>query len=65
MRLEQGLTYQSFLLRLWRDSAERPWRASLLDPHTEQVRHFATVREMLHFLEEWSGEQGVNTVVSD
>ena len=58
MRAEQTLTYQSYLLRLWRDGEKRPWRASLLDPHTEQVRHFATMRELLHFLEEWSGEKG-------
>ena len=42
--------YQSYLLRLWRDGAEAPWRSSLQCTATDQLFHFAAVEDMLAFL---------------
>ncbi len=43
-------TYQSYLLRLWRDSPHSPWRASLQSTTTEQIHQFANVAQMWAFL---------------
>lgn len=56
MSQQPGTDYQAFLLRLWRDGPERPWRASLLDPHTEQTRYFGSVEELTDYLTQWSGQ---------
>lgn len=46
--------YLSFLLRLWRvkQSNENGWRASLEDPHTGEVRGFASLELLWDFLRE-------------
>lgn len=43
-------TYQSYLLRLWRDSEHSPWRAALQSTATEQIYQFGDVGQMLAFL---------------
>ncbi len=43
--------YRAYLLRLWR-TPEAHWRASLEDPHTGERRAFATLVQLLVFLEE-------------
>ncbi len=43
--------YFAFLLRLWRsDGDSQAWYSTLEDPHTHQVRGFATWDAMLDFL---------------
>lgn len=42
--------YQSYLLRLWRESEQAPWRASLQSAVTEQTFRFATVEALIAFL---------------
>lgn len=42
--------YQSYLLRLWRDGARSPWRATLQCTTTEQIFPFATMDSLLAFL---------------
>jgi hypothetical protein len=32
-------TYQSYLVRLWRDKPSSPWRVSLQSTATEELRH--------------------------
>lgn len=50
MNSQDVLLYQSYLLRLWRDNPQSPWRASLQSSATEELRHFATVDELWAFL---------------
>ncbi|MCA9969112.1 MAG: hypothetical protein KC425_02800 [Anaerolineales bacterium] len=42
--------YRAFLLRLWREARDAPWRASLEDPHTGQRHSFASDEQLLAFL---------------
>jgi hypothetical protein len=48
--------YQSYLLRLWRESDRGTWRASLQSTATEQVAHFADVAALVAFLVAQTGE---------
>lgn len=43
MSKQDASTYQSYLLRLWRDTPHSAWRASLQCTRTQAVQHFATV----------------------
>jgi len=48
--------YQAYMLRLWQErpaSSERPavWRFSLEDPHTGKRRGFASLEELVTFLQ--------------
>lgn len=43
--------YQAYLLRLWRDSAEGPWRASLQNTRESNPQVFADVKRLIAFLE--------------
>jgi hypothetical protein len=49
--------YISYLLRLWqvKSEGELVWRASLDNPHTGQRRGFASLAEMVAFLEQETG----------
>ena len=48
---EKLLVYQAYLLRLWRDHAAAPWRATLIQvARPDAQRHFASVDELLAFL---------------
>jgi hypothetical protein len=44
--------YLSYLLRLWQtgDGEEQVWRASLQEPGSEARRGFASLQELLDFL---------------
>jgi hypothetical protein len=42
--------YHSYLLRLWRDRAQDPWRASLQSTATEQLLQFASLEALFAFL---------------
>ncbi len=43
--------YRAYLLRLWL-TPEAKWRASIEDPHTGERRAFATLAQLVAFLEE-------------
>jgi len=43
--------YRAYLLRLWR-TPEARWRASLDDPHTGEQRAFATLAQLVAYLEQ-------------
>jgi hypothetical protein len=43
-------TYRAYLLRVWR-TPEVHWRASLEDPHTGERRAFATLAQLVAYLE--------------
>jgi hypothetical protein len=42
--------YQAYLLRVWRESAAEPWRATLEDPHTGERLGFGGVDGLLAYL---------------
>jgi hypothetical protein len=44
--------YHAYLLRLWREEENLPWRAELVSPQTGEKRHFASSGQLLAFLME-------------
>ncbi|MCC6458773.1 MAG: hypothetical protein IT328_27760 [Caldilineaceae bacterium] len=42
--------YHSYLLRMWRDDADQPWRASLQDTATNEKQIFADPLTLFVFL---------------
>lgn len=49
--LEKLLVYQAYLLRLWRDDADAPWRATLIAAvRPDEQHHFATLDALYAFL---------------
>ncbi|MFO7540649.1 MAG: hypothetical protein R6X32_21640 [Chloroflexota bacterium] len=44
--------YQAYLLRLWRDDANTPWRASLQETHGSELVSFASVAQLIAFIEQ-------------
>lgn len=55
-------TYQAYMLRLWRDGGQAPWRASLESTADGHRWHFGSVGELICFLEEVTAKP---TAVSD
>ncbi|MCA9994676.1 MAG: hypothetical protein KDE56_02945 [Anaerolineales bacterium] len=54
--------YHAYLLRLWREHANAPWRVSLQSAETRERHHFADLTSLVDFLEaqmeqSWRGEQ--------
>jgi hypothetical protein len=43
--------YHSFLLRLWRDGPQRPWRASMHSTTTGTQHYFANLMHLHAFLQ--------------
>jgi len=43
--------YQSYLLRLWREDDVSPWRASLESTATCEKQGFATLNDLIAFLQ--------------
>lgn len=52
----ESVDYQSYLLRLWRDGPQRPWRASLHCVATDTLHHFADMTYLLAFLQAQTGD---------
>lgn len=48
--------YMAYLLRLWRENRESPWRARLENPNTEERVVFANLTDLVAFLENKTGE---------
>ena len=51
--VEKKKNYRSFLLRLWMDEVDekQDWRISIEDPSTRERRGFATLNDLLKYLE--------------
>jgi len=47
----QATNYQSYLLRLWRDGPQEPWRATLHASTTGALHHFAEMEHLYAFLQ--------------
>lgn len=43
--------YRAYLVRLWRDGAHEPWRASAQSVQSGELIRFATLEELFAFLE--------------
>jgi hypothetical protein len=43
--------YQAYLIRLWRDDRQEPWRAELVSPHTGEARCFATPEQLFSYMQ--------------
>ena len=43
-------TYQSYLVRVWRERDDGPWRASLMHIHTRESRNFNSVEALFLYL---------------
>lgn len=55
----QNNNYCSYLLRIWRDTSDKEWRATLQDVFSGDSYHFATLLELYANLQEMtSGNQG-------
>lgn len=44
--------YQAFLLRLWRNRSDTPWRVSLQGAADQRPFHFQSIAQFIDFLEE-------------
>ncbi|MCA9961132.1 MAG: SgcJ/EcaC family oxidoreductase [Anaerolineales bacterium] len=47
--------YMAYLLRLWREKSDSPWRALLENPHSGERAAFATLPELVTFLVDMTG----------
>lgn len=47
----ESVDYNSYLLRIWRDGPQRPWRLSLQCAATKTVHYFADATHLLAFLQ--------------
>lgn len=54
--------YFACLLRIWREGEDSPWRASLQDPHTGELTHFASPQQAFVFIEKQMNEEGKTAV---
>ena len=50
--------YHAYLIRLWRDDEQQPWRAELVSPHSGEARHFATPEQAYAYLQQQLKPQG-------
>lgn len=44
--------YHSYLLRMWREDEQMPWRIQLEDPHTREMIGFQNMEKLIKFLDE-------------
>ncbi|GIK56653.1 MAG: hypothetical protein BroJett015_23160 [Chloroflexota bacterium] len=44
--------YHAYLIRLWRDDEQQPWRAELVSPRSGEARHFATPEQAYAYLQQ-------------
>lgn len=51
MNEREGFTYRAFLLRVWNEDRDAPWRLTLEQAHSGERHHFATVQQLGAFLE--------------
>lgn len=50
--------YLSYLLRIWQDSTNGEWHATLQDVFQDKSFHFATLQELYVNLEEMTSDRG-------
>jgi len=63
MENQRQRDYYACLLRIWREGAASPWRASLENPRTGELKHFASPRQAFLFIENQMDERPSETTV--
>ena len=53
----ERLPVETFLLRLWQEDADGPWRILLLDAVTGERHGFTTLEPLFHFLDAHFGQK--------
>ena len=61
MKTVDDQLYQVYLLRLWRNRTDVPWRATLENSEGDTQHHFATVQELVRFLENDGDQPNANS----
>lgn len=54
--MTESTNYLAYLVRLWREGDDKTWRATVKNPHTGEQQSFATLPQLLAFLEKQTGE---------
>ena len=44
--------YHAYLIRLWREDEQQPWRAELVSPQSGEARRFATPEQAYAYLQQ-------------
>lgn len=44
--------YHAYLIRLWREDEQQPWRAELVSPQSGAARRFATPQQAYAYLQQ-------------
>jgi hypothetical protein len=52
----ESTDYHSYLLRIWRDGPQRPWRASMQCATTDTLHYFADMSHLIAFLKAQTGD---------
>lgn len=52
-RHRQQPRYQYFILLLWQEGSNQPWRISLENPRTSQRIGFTSLADLTAYLEKW------------
>ena len=57
---QRHLRYAAYMVRLWQDTPDGPWRASAQSVHSGEVKRFGTIQELFAFIltESRSSESG-------
>ena len=59
--------YHAYLVRLWQDRPDRPWRAFVRDSANDEERRFGTIEELFLFLHrqtDGGGPHGTGVIAS-
>jgi hypothetical protein len=54
--------YQAYLVRLWQDSADGPWRALARDAASGEEHRFATIEQLFLFIHRQTQGRGTDDV---
>lgn len=57
--------YHSYLLRIWREDEQTPWRIQVENPHTHEVIGFQSLPKLKAFLDEQFPVKGDDTISTD
>ena len=57
MNQSETYVYHAYLLRLWREGADVPWRAMVEETGNGRKQTFPTLQHLITFLEELTDEQ--------
>ena len=57
--------YHAYLLRLWREHANAPWRVSLQSAETRERQYFANLADLVAHLETQTGQSWAGEFISD